>query len=652
MPLGKLALRPGILTQASQTQNEGGWSFSNLIQFKDGFLQKINGWLRLSDEQFGGVVRGMHAYQDIDGNDYIVAGSTAGAEIYFDDNIYQLTQFDAINEHQTEAPWVTSTNGSSIYTLTVEDHGLSANDVISLVIPISIGGKVIWPGTYTVSSVVNVNSFRIQTSVTASANDTGGEGPRFNTLGGFTSARVLVTLPGHDLAYGDVFTVQRPVVFSLGIGTLPAGDYFVDYGDGADVFGFLAANAFVSPAEGTGYETDGVFDTGGILITPTAWNGNDVNFFADNYGTQIAMFCFDGGPLLQWTPPPSTNLSAVAVPNAPTINSGMLVAMPQAQVICYGADVNGLQDPLMLRWSDAGVPTDWTATSENQAGSFRLSRGSEIVGAIQAPQVTLVWTDIELWGMLYVGPPFVYSFSLIGAGCGLIAPRARVVLGNVTYWMSQRQFFMMSGSGFQPLPCPVWDVLFNDMDPAKVDFIFAVGNSPTNEVFFYYYKSDGDIGYVKYNAAIQQWDYGTLHRTAGIDQSVYGMPLLIDSDLRIQQHETGYDDDDAPMSGAYVESGFIELNEGSEILLIDQIIPDFVWFGENGFVSLTLWATNYPGDTPTMYGPYNVTSTTRFINMRARARQIAFKLEFGAVSGTSARLAALKYRSKFAGRRV
>ena len=91
----------------------------------------------------------------------------------------------------------------------------------------------------------------------------------------------------------------------------------------------------------------------------------------------------------------------------------------------------------------SGPTISYTATVSNQAGSFRLSRGSRIMGTIQAPQTTLILTDTDLWLMNYIGPPLVYGFTIIGSGCGLAAPHAIGVLGRLTIWQGLKNFWSL-----------------------------------------------------------------------------------------------------------------------------------------------------------------------------------------------------------------
>lgn len=651
--LHKVQIQSGVNTQATPTENSSRWSSSNLIRFKDGYIEKIGGWQQLTASALTGKSRGLHAFEDLNGNSYLLTGSNSSVQIYFNGAIYTLTTYGIT--HLITAPFLIST--LTPHQITIRDfdaNGLSLTQGIRFDVPVSWqsggGNPTIYPtelGSLNDVTVPGLLSALVPGFVGAVVNDaTGGYPPVYDTFSGQT--QVDVTLKGHGLIVGSIYTVYNSV--SVGGVTL-LGPYTVTHIVSANQFEFIPSD--VPQFSQTVNElVDSSGNPAGQISYRTAIPNTVRNWSLDNFG-QIGLLCWENGPILYWQPP-VTNLVALALPNAPTAATGMFVGMPQAQVIAYGCAVNQVQDFLLIQWSDAGNYTVWTADATNQAGSFRLSRGSKIIGGLQAPTISLIWTDIDLWSMQYVGPPFVYSFNIVQSGCGLIAPRAATVLYGTTYWRSQKQFFQFGTGGVNVLPCAVWDQVFSDLDPNSMDLIFAGSNAAFNEVWFYYASLSGGTGeidsYVKFNVVSQAWDYGKLGRTAWIDQSVFGLPIGADLSSVLQQHETGYDNNGSAMTGVFAESGFIDLGEGTDIIFVDQLIPDFKWFGTGGYVTIKIYAQSYPGGLVNTYGPYQVNSSTRYLSLRNRARQIAFRVEWGEATGFSARMGANRLRTVAAGR--
>ena len=160
----------------------------------------------------------------------------------------------------------------------------------------------------------------------------------------------------------------------------------------------------------------------------------------------------------------------------------------------------------------------------------------------------------------------------------------------------------------------------------------------------------------RYNTVLQQWDFGTLGRTAWIDQSVLGPPIGAGSDNWLYQHEVGndavYNGQTTGMQSSF-QTGYFELNEADNLIFIDQIWPDMKWGtysgNPNATVQITFYVTNYPGDTPVQYGPYTMTQATEYISVRIRARLMAFNISSNDV-GTFWRLGAIRYRYQIDGR--
>ena len=501
-----------------------------------------------------------------------------------------------------------TTNGSSIVTTYFDNHGFNVGDSFYVGVSTTVGGIPL-SGLYTVQSVVTTSSFTFAAANSATS-----------TVGPTTATVINSGL------------VQS--TFYVAIGPQPIGTGFGVGGFGAGGFGVGTTQPSVP----------------GTAITATDWT-------LDNFGQDL-IACPAGGAIYYWDPSGQLQNAQIVGGNGPLVNSGIFVAMPERQVIAYGSSFTLSPDPMLVRWSDIEDFTQWVATPTNQAGSYRIPTGSKIVAGIQGPQQGLLWTDLDLWAMQYIGPPFVYGFNKIGSNCGAISRHCTGQLNGAIYWMSQKQFFMSMGSGPQTIPCPVWDVIFQNINTSYLYKVTCGVNSQFNEVTWYYpsASSTENDSYVKYNTVLQQWDYGTLGRTAWIDQSVLGPPIGAGTDNYLYQHEIGNDAANGTQTTAMLSSfqtGYFQLNEADNLIFIDQIWPDMKWGtysgNPNATVQITFYVTNYPGDTPVAYGPYTMTQATEYISVRIRARLMAFNISSSDV-GTFWRLGAIRYRYQIDGR--
>lgn len=482
-------------------------------------------------------------------------------------------------------------------------------------------------------------------------------------------------------------------IVDFGTGTGGAGTYIVSdsqtVGPIAITSTSSVATITVQSSSTTGYSDGGIivynsltyanttngtyYNPGGLISIATYIGITAGDWTLDNWG-EFLLACPNntptdpgqpdnrlyGGGIFYWQPESGTPAAQI-IPNAPPANHGIFVSMPQRQLIAWGSTFNGIQDPLLIRWSDVGNFAVWAGTLTNQAGSYRIPKGSRIVGCIQGPQQGLVWTDLAIWAMQYVGQPYVYSFNEIGNGCGLIAPKAAASLGGIVYWMSQSQFFRLAGSGIEPIPCPIWDVVFQDIDTNYLDNIRIAPNSRFGEISWYYpvVGSNGiPTKYVKYNVYMNQWDFGELTRTAWINQSVLGPPIgagpvVSGSGLGyIVQHETSLDAvnaDNNPMAmNSSFTTGYFQLAEGDLLTFVDQWWPDAKWglYGnanQGAQLKLTFYVTNYATDDPDVYGPFDLSEAVEYVTPRLRGRLVSIKIESNDV-GSFWRLGNMRYR--------
>jgi len=514
-------------------------------------------------------------------------------------------------------------------------------------------------GDYTVTNVINANSYVINGGALASSTFGNGGYPAYHTVNfrGAPNARTIrVYLNGHGMSVGQEYILGVTVRLPNNDITL-SGSYTITNVASVNAFDFdCGETATTSIFEGA--------QSGGgqvALLYPTDAPTTAINWSLDNLG-QNALLCPENGQIYVYEPPlPVTGTpTAIAIETGPQINTGMFVAMPQAQIIAFGSEETlggGVQDPLLVRWSDVGIVDDWIATPENQAGSFRLSRGSRIVGGLQAPQASLLWTDTDCWSVQYVGPPAVYSFITVGTNCGLVAPKARTTQGRNTYWMSKKGFFQYGDSGMVPVPCSVWNEIFNDLDQDNIGKVHAGGNAAYNEVWFFYPSISGGTGeidkYVKMNVAEGTWDFGSLCRTAWIDQNVFGNALGADENFRIQQHEIGYNADGEPMAGAFIQTGYAQLEDGTYSMFVDEFQPDFRWMGpgyEDGGGSVTVVTSTSPQGPQYSSGPYVFTPDRMKQSLRSRGRYMAVRIEWTARPDFNFSVGAPTFRLAPAGR--
>jgi hypothetical protein len=326
----------------------------------------------------------------------------------------------------------------------------------------------------------------------------------------------------------------------------------------------------------------------------------------------------------------------------PTIALQVLVSDIDRHVIALGADpINdsatartGTSDPLLIAFSDQENPAEWFPTATNTAGSLRCSAGSQIVGGLRARQETLVWTDVALYSLQFIGAPLTFGLNLINEGVSLIGPNAPINTPAGVFWMDKKGFYSYQGA-VQSVPCSVRSYVFDDLNEGQSFQIFAFLNKQFDEVGWFYCSSSSDTidRYVTYNYVEQTWAIGNLSRTAWLDEGLESFPRAAGGDGTsnyVYSHETGFDDDGSPMDNVFIESADFDLGDGEEFQFIRRCIPDVKFTGDSGStqtINFVLKARNFPGDSLTTDQTSSFTTSTTKIDTRARGRQAVVRFE-------------------------
>jgi len=676
MPLHTIVLDPGVNSEATPTLNSTSIQESQLIRFKPAgkyvLVEKMGGWQKYYSASVASPIRELHAWEGTNADTHLAIGAETSLSILTDQFYQNITPRILISD---TTPDFSTTASSNIVEIVDPNITTTVYDSIYIQTPVSVGGLIL-QGSYAIFNVTGSDSYQILAASQASSTVShGGSLPVFTATSG--SPVINVALTAHEYSVGEVFSAPTPT--SVG-GLTVQGNYLVQKVVDANNFTinsqFLATSSAsatmnggdvqiiyyigIAPAaSGAGYGI-GAYGAGGYGtgVPPSPSPGSPItttNWTLDNWG-EVLIACPTDGPIYTWAPDSGYTV-ATKVVSAPVINGGIFVSEPAQILIAWASSINGVQDPLLVQWSDSGDYTNWAVTSQTQAGSYRIPTGSKIVGGLQGSQFALIWTDLDVWAMQYIQPPFVFGFNKLAQECGLIARHAACVVNSSVYWMGSNQFYVYAGAGVQPILCPVWDFVFQDLDQDNIDKIHVASNNGFGEISWFFPSASGGTGevdsYVKFNFLLNCWDCGRLDRTAWIDQSVLGEPIGGSSTGFVYQHEVAMDADGQPM-GEFFTTGYAQVAEGENLMFVDWMIPDFRYgpYGgpQNAALNITLNYTDYPGTSPRTVGPFQVNSSTDYRSPRIRAREIGFTIQ-GVGLGTFWRMGGLRYRAAADGKR-
>tara|TARA_R110002124_G_scaffold209339_1_gene375905 strand:- start:559 stop:2412 length:1854 start_codon:yes stop_codon:yes gene_type:complete len=617
MALSKINFAPGVNKEGTEYSADSGWFDSDKVRFRKGRPEKIGGWTKFSETSFLGVCRSILDWASLESIRYIGLGTHLKFYVVSGDLFNDITPIRLTSG--AGDPTFAAANGSSTITVTENAHGAVVNDFVTFSDAASLGGTIIAAvlnQEYQVASVPTTNTFTIV------AKDTSG---------------VTVTANGSDTGNGGSSTVAA---YQINTGT----------------------NSF---ATGTGWGTAGWGVTAFGSVSSLSSAGQLRLFSQDVFGEDL-VFNPRGGGIYYWDESAGTGSRGVNITslsgasNAPTIALQVMVSDIDQHVIAFGTNPIGSSaiDPLFIRFSDQENAADWTPTATNTAGGVRINSGSQIIGAVQGRQEIIIFTDVSVHSMRFVGAPFTFQFQTISSDVSMISPNAAVNARGSIYFMDKGGFYVYNGS-VQPLPCSVKEFVFSNLNEDQAFKVFAAENNAFSEVTWFYPVGTGDTevtNYVTFNYAENLWSVGTLvrgaWRGAGTRNNPLASSIITSTNANyLYSHEDGFDDDGSAMT-AFIESGDLEMDDGERFMLIRRIIPDFAFSGTTGDASIdmTIKGKDFPLQDASTLSSSTVTSSTLQNHIRVRSRSPIVRLE-STGAGYGWRLGNLRFDIRTDGKR-
>jgi len=593
MPLLRLFLKPGVDKQNTEYGAEGGWVDSDYVRFRYGLPEKMGGWTRFGNTvvNFVGSASDIFTWNDLEGSPYAVLGTNRKVYAFYGGAWADITPIRA-----TGACTFSTTINSTTVVVNDAAHGAVKGDFVTFsAVTGDPGGipnasltnefeiqEVLSTGTYTIVSPTQA------TSTAAAA--------------GAATATYQINV-GNDISY-------------------------VDFGWGTGTWG-LSTWGTPRPASAA------------LALLARVWQ-------FDNFGQLLILQLVDGG-IYEWNPSSGLGTRATAISGAPTKSKFALVSTPDRHLVCLGTESTlgdpTSQDPMFVRFSSQENINDFVATATNTAGGQRLTDGNEIVSALRSRGQILIWTDTSIHGQQYLGPPYTFGFQQLGANCGIISPHASADVNGVAYWMSKDAFFVFDGT-VKKIPCTVQDYVFEDLNIAQATAVNVGINTQFNEVTWFYPSLSSDYvnRFVTYNYMENVWSVGTMSRTAWTDVGTFEKPLAAEYDpldteatittiygltagrSHLYNQEDGVDANGVAID-AYVYSGYFDIGDGDQMLLMQKFIPDFK--RQTGNITVGLRLRPYPqaAAVASSLDPYVITPTTQYVSTRARGRQVQLRIE-------------------------
>jgi hypothetical protein len=723
MPLQKLQFRPGINRENTSYANEGGYYAANKIRFRSGQPEKVGGWtadtgtnlsvLKPTTGTLWGVCRALWNWLNLTGYNLLALGTNFKYYIQSGTNgfYYDVTPLRTT----TAAGEVTfsASNGSTTITVSDAGHGAQTGDFVTYSGAVSLGGNItaaILNAEFQIT-YLSTNQYTITSSVAANSSDVGNGGasvigayqittgnPIFTqnvgwgagAWGGVISGTATNQLDGAINNSVTTITVDSTSAFTA------AGNILID----SENISYTSKNstqflgctrglsgtgsgAAASHADNASVVQSTIFTGWGVSAPAGQGIGEQLRLWSQsNFGEDL-IFNPRGGALYYWANSASANtfnrgqylgpstaivtkLGTITTDSScPTVANFVMVSDASRFVLAFGVNDYGstIQDPLLVRWSDQESFATWFPAITNQAGSYRLSHGSQIITAMQTRQEILVLTDSAIYSMQYLGPPYVWSFQIMGDNISIAGPNAIATANNITYWMGTDKFYMYSGR-VQTLPSTLREYVYNDINLTQSFQFMAGTNEGYSEVWWQYCSANSDVidRYVIYNHLENTWYYGdwvnytgTAYqgRTAWLDSPLRAYPMAAtygvaggSANTLLVYHESGVDDgtvNPAVPIVAQVTSSDFDIGDGHNFGFVWRLIPDLTFDGSNVNQPTAMFTVLPRANSGAPYGSsnnpdvvsaqnyqnqrnYAIQEFTQQVYVRIRGRQMAFKV--------------------------
>lgn len=712
MPLKKIIFKAGVNRENTRYTNEGGWYASEKVRFRQGTPEKIGGWQRISGYTYQGVCRSLWNWVTLSGLNLVGVGTNLKFYIERGGRYNDITPLRGFAQSPVTLnnPFDT-TNTSPVINVNDTAHGLSTGDIVTFSGATAVGGiPADFLNTSHTVTVIGVDDYTITVPTDATSTVTGGGGASvvatytwltykltnpFSTVSG--SPIVTVHQTAHGAFTGDFVSFTSTATVG---GLTISGEYQTTYVDANSYSinaGANASSTVTYPPGGGGTVTAQYQINVGpeFQIPLVGWGAGpwgsgpwgigapsiaSLRIWSQNNFGEDLVFGPRGGGIYLWDATNGVNTRGVNIAylwgasNVPTVQNFTFISDINRFVFAFGCDDVGspVQDPMLIRWSDQESVVDWTPSATTQAGSVRLSHGSEIVTALQTRQEIVVFTDSALYSLQYLGAPIVWGTQLLGDNISIIGQNATTVASGVVYWMGVDKFYKYDGRVLT-LRCDLRQFIYSDINMSQNQQVFAGSNEGFNEVWWFYCSENSTAvdKYVVYNYAEDIWYYGTMGRTAWLDSGLRDYPLAATYTRNLVNHEQGVDDNETgtplPIAASIGSSEF-DIDDGHNFGFIWRVLPDITFRGSTDGTDPQVTMTMIPmqnsgsgsnippsvggNDSATVQRIANATieTFTGQIYVRVRGRQMIFEVSSNRI-GTQWQLGAPRFDIKQDGRR-
>jgi hypothetical protein len=564
----------------------------------------MGGWQRFTAQAAQGTFRSLFPWSTLVGTRFYAAGTNLKYYLVYGNSLVDITPIRASSVINNNPFAIT--NGSAVAIVTDTAHGAVVGDFVTYSGAASIGVSNVTAAVlnreYQITQIIDANSYKITLTVVSNTTNAAGGGA----------------------------TVTAAYQINVGLDTSALGN---GWGTGAWGSG------------GWGQGSGSFVETDQLRLWTEDNFGQDLLFNPRNGG----VYYKDMSGSVQTRAVNITSLTGAS--NPPIIARQVLVSDNDRHILVFATNTIGtsVQDPLLIRWGDTESLIQWTPNTTNTAGSLTINAGSQFLKAVETTTETLVFTDITLHSLRFIGPPYTFGQTRIGTNVQLIGPNAVVSTGSITFWMATGPLFQYYDGVVHDMPCTIRTYIASILNYGQVEKITAGINRQFHEVLWLLPVNGSEelnfYAVCNYEDPTNPlWYYGSYNgvgRTTWLDAWFETTPLAASTDGYIYAHDLGSTDQSvtpAVKLDSYLRSSVFELGTGGDFMLVSRTIPDLDFTGSTATtptVTMTFEKRDYPG-SPFVTGPNNTVALTvtgppaqytSKVDKRFRARSVQIGIE-------------------------
>jgi hypothetical protein len=368
-------------------------------------------------------------------------------------------------------------------------------------------------------------------------------------------------------------------------------------------------------------------------------------FTMDNWGSEL-VFCANWeGSIYKWAPGDAagTLIEALTGTVVPQKNRAVVVSNERHLVAIGAGNYTGSvweKSQRRIAWSDQEDYTDWTPSITNGAGDLELqSAGLAICGAKFKTDI-LIWTDVDVHRMSYLGPPYYYGIKKLADNAGIVSASAWVITNRFAFWVARDSFMIYDGT-VKELSPEISEWFRGKVNPQHIGKIVAGHNPRFNEIWVHLPGDDSDENseYFIWNYEDDVYSKGVMSRTAWNEAAIFNYPMACEPagteaapTSKLFYHENGFlDDGNTRVGNIWVETSPIEIGTGDQLVVAKRVIQDTV---RGYYKKSPSWTLNItfnvrfsPEDTASVEGPYALDGARDYTDVRFTGRQISMRFD-------------------------